>query len=115
MQVLVVDDEPEIRHILASYLGVEGYQVTTAADGAEALACIERDSPSLVVLDMRMPVMDGWDFAREVHNRGLDVPIMVMTAAGDAQRCAEEIRASSYVSKPVNLRQLIEKVDRLCA
>ena len=115
MQVLVVDDEPEIRNILASYLGVEGYEVATAANGAEAIACIERNSPRLVVLDMRMPVMDGWDFARAVRDRGLDVPIMVMTAAGDAYRCAQEIRASGYVSKPVNLRLLVEKVDSLCA
>src|ERR671933_352790 len=71
--ILVVDDDPVIRETVADILDFEGYSIETATNGREALQAIERAQPSLVLLDMRMPVLDGWGFAREVKERGLDL------------------------------------------
>ncbi|HVA22963.1 MAG TPA: response regulator [Chloroflexota bacterium] len=108
--VLVVDDDRAIVGTVQAVLVDEGYDVTTAADGREALAELQREMPSLVLLDMRMPVMDGWRFAQEVKQQGLRVPIVVMTAAQDARRWASEIGANGYVSKPFDIDQLLDVV-----
>lgn len=88
----------------------EGYEVATAANGQEALAELQRDLPSLVLLDMCMPVMDGWRFAEEVRQQGIAVPIVVMTAAQDASRWAAEIGADGYVAKPFDIDDLLSAV-----
>ena len=69
--ILVVDDDPSIVSTVSEILDFEGYPVQTAANGAEALRAIERMQPSLVLLDMRMPVMDGWGFANALRERGV--------------------------------------------
>ena len=74
--ILVVDDEAPIRTTIADILRDEGYTIKTASDGQEALQIVERIRPALVLLDMRMPVLDGWGFAHAVRERGLDVPIV---------------------------------------
>jgi DNA-binding response OmpR family regulator len=112
--VLVVDDDPMIRRTIGMFLNTEGYAVETAANGADALAHIARERPSVVLLDMRMPVMDGWTFVRELQLRGITLPIVVMTAAEDARRCAEEVGAAAYVAKPVSFPALIARIDQLC-
>lgn len=114
-RILVVDDDAIVRGTISMFLEVEGYAVQTAADGAEALEQIERERPAVVLLDMRMPVMDGWDFVRELHARNLDLPVVVMTAARDARRWAEEVGASAYVPKPVSLPALIARIDQLAS
>jgi CheY-like chemotaxis protein len=111
--ILVVDDDPAILATIEDILALEGYPVVTAGNGADALALVERVRPALVLLDMRMPVLDGWGFAREVRARGLDVPILVMTAAQNAQRWAAEIGADGYVAKPFDLFELLDAVARL--
>jgi two-component system chemotaxis response regulator CheY len=108
--VLVVDDDDAIVNTVESVLVDEGYAVSTAADGREALQEVDRELPSLVLLDMRMPVLDGWGFADEVKRRGIDVPILVMTAAQDARRWAAEIGADGYVSKPFEIEDLLQAV-----
>lgn len=110
--ILIVDDEAPIRDLVAQVLGFEGYPVKQAADGAEALQAVDRDRPSLVLLDMRMPVLDGWGFAAELQQRGVDIPIVVMTAARDAQRWSAEIRADAYLAKPFDLGELLETVEQ---
>ncbi len=110
--VLVVDDDPDIRELVQEALTDEGYQVVGAANGWEALAQIAAAPPALVLLDMRMPVLDGWGFAREVKARGLRLSIVVMTAAQDARRWAEEIRAQGYLAKPFELDELLDAVER---
>ena len=111
--ILVVDDDPVIRETVADILDFEGYSIETATNGREALQAIERAQPSLVLLDMRMPVLDGWGFAREVKERGLDLNIVVMTAARNAGRWAEEIDADGYLAKPFDLADLLATVERL--
>ena len=97
--VLVVDDDPLIRTSISEILDLEGYPVATAANGAEALESVEQSMPSLVLLDMRMPVMDGWGFAGALGERGIHLPILVMTAAQSAETWARE-EARGYLAKP---------------
>lgn len=112
--ILVVDDDPGILRIVSTILISEGYRVETAANGEEALRQVDADPPSLVLLDMRMPIMDGWEFAREVRGRGCDkLPILVMTAARDARRWADEIKADGYLAKPFDLDTLLDEVERV--
>lgn len=111
--ILVVDDDPSILMTVSEILDLEGYAVETAENGAEALRAVERTSPSLVLLDMRMPVLDGWSFARELGERGLKLPILVMTAAQSARDWADEIGAEGYLAKPFDLFDLLTAVERL--
>lgn len=112
-RILVVDDDPEIRTLVGEILELEGYPVETTANGAEALRAIEREEPALVLLDMRMPVLDGWGFARAMRERGWALPIVVMTAAQNARRWAEEIDAAAFVAKPFNLDDLLTTVEAI--
>ena len=109
--VLVVDDEADIRATVAAMLQIEGYDVAEAANGADALEVVERQPPDLILLDMRMPVLDGWGFASELRSRGHRIPIVVMTAARDAARWAGDIAASAFVAKPFGLDDLIDAVE----
>ena len=110
--VLVVDDDPLIRTSISEILDLEGYPVATAANGAEALESVERSRPSLVLLDMRMPVMDGWGFAGALGERGIQLPILVMTAAQSAETWAHEVGADGFLAKPFELVDLLDAVER---
>ena len=110
--VLVVEDDPAILSSVADILEFEGYSVETATDGAQGLSVLERVTPTLILLDMRMPVLNGWDFARIMKERGISVPILVMTAAQDARRWAQEIGADGYIAKPFHILDLIASVQR---
>ena len=112
-RILVVDDEPGIRTTVSAMLEIEGYEVDQAANGADALARLAHVMPDLIVLDMRMPVLDGWGFAAELRRRGHEVPIVVMTAARDAGRWAAEVSAAATLSKPFRYDDLIGAVERV--
>jgi two-component system, chemotaxis family, chemotaxis protein CheY len=111
--ILVIDDDQAIRTTVADLLEAEGYTVATAINGADGLTVLDRVKPALVLLDMRMPILDGWGFARAVHERGIQVPIVVLTAAHDAYRWAQEINAADVVAKPFDLVDLLDAVERL--
>jgi CheY-like chemotaxis protein len=110
--ILVVDDDPEILAMLRDFLESEGLAVHTAANGAEALDALDEVMPALILLDMRMPVLDGWAFAERFHERALTYPIVVMTAAESARRWAEEIGATGYIAKPFDVNELLETIER---
>jgi CheY-like chemotaxis protein len=110
--ILVIDDDASIRAVLSDALSDEGYAVQSAANGAEGLQAIDRAVPALVLLDMRMPVLDGWGFARQLRDRGMRIPIVVMTAAQDARQWAQEVEAIGYVAKPFDLTELLDAVGR---
>lgn len=112
-QILVVDDDLSIRTTLAEFLDMEGYAVETASNGVEALATVERTQPALVLLDMRMPVLDGWGFVQALQEQGRKLPIMVMTAAQDARQWAEEVGAAGYLAKPFDLMEVLSAVERI--
>ncbi len=107
--VLVVDDDDDIRFLLTMILEQEGYKVETAADGSEGLAAVKRRMPDLIFLDMKMPVMNGSEFAREFHAKyDSQAPIVVLTAAVDPEKCAKETGAVGWISKPFDLNTLVE-------
>lgn len=110
--VLVVDDDLTIVDIVRETLEFENIPVMTASNGREALECVEKVRPSVVLLDMRMPVMDGWQFASNARARGLKLSIVVMTAAHDAGKWAKEIGATDYLEKPFDLENLLAVVER---
>jgi CheY-like chemotaxis protein len=93
-------------------LEVEGYAVAQAMNGADALAAVETNPPDIILLDMRMPVLDGWGFAAEMRRRGHRIPIVVMTAARDAARWAGEIAAIAFIAKPFGYDDLIQAMER---
>lgn len=109
--ILVVDDDPDILSTVSDILEFEGYVVERALNGAEGLKVIDRIQPWLVLLDMRMPVLNGWDFARILKEQGINLPILVMTAAQDAQRWAHEIGAEGFVAKPFDLAELLLAIE----
>ena len=112
--VLVVDDDPAILITVSEILALEGYRVRTAANGVEALEAIAEERPALVLLDMRMPVLDGWGVAAQLRDLGISVPILVMTAAQNARGWAAEIDAQGFLPKPFDLEELLDRVGRLC-
>jgi CheY-like chemotaxis protein len=109
-RILVVDDDPSIIAIVSEILVSEGHEVVAAENGADALA--KAGDEALVLLDMRMPVLDGWAFAREFRAAGKRAPIIVMTAAENARRVAEEIGADGYLEKPFEIDEVIAAVER---
>jgi DNA-binding response OmpR family regulator len=110
-RVLVVDDDPSILDTVTSILTSEGFQVMAASGGAQALSLLQSWHPTLVLLDMRMPIMDGWAVARAMRESGSKVPIIVMTAAESAKRWADEIGAAGHLAKPFGLDELLECVE----
>ena len=114
--VLVVDDEASIRRLVELTLTDEGYEVVAAPDGATALELLRTCVPSVILLDMQMPVMDGADFAAAYRARGGALaPIVLLTAATNAEQRASEIDADAYLAKPFDLDQLIAVVERCVA
>ena|SRR5437764_162931 len=112
-RVLVVDDDAGIRDLLDLALAEAGYAVELAGDGAVALAMVDALAPDVILLDMRMPVLDGWAFAEAYRRRpGRRAPIVVMTAARDAPGSAAQIAAAAYLAKPFDLADLIACVAR---
>jgi CheY-like chemotaxis protein len=110
-RVLVVDDDDGVRELITSALADEGYDVATARDGAEALASARRDPPALILLDIRMPVMDGRDFARAYREAtGPHAPILVCTAALDGAETARAMGADGFLGKPFLLDELLGAV-----
>jgi CheY-like chemotaxis protein len=112
---LVVDDDAEVRATVRDALEFEGYAVLEAADGLLALAVVGGVHPCVILLDMRMPVMDGWAFAAAYRDRpGPHAPIVTMTAARDAASWAREIGAADVLAKPFDLDALYAVVERVC-
>ena len=113
-RVLIVEDDDGIRDLVDLVLSSAGYEILTATDGAAALQVVGTTHPDLVLLDMRMPVMDGWEFARR-YRAGPEphAPIVVMTAARDAAERAAEIDANGYLGKPFDVAELLALVGHL--
>ena len=115
MKVLIVDDEPDVLLILRVNLEAEGYQTALAADGETALRRIADERPDLILLDVMMPVKDGWGvletLARDIFNHRV---VVVSAKASDRDmRRALELGASAYLSKPFDPDELIEVVGRV--
>ena len=111
-RVLVVDDEPTVREVVAGYLRRDGHLVSEAADGPTALRLLESEPPDLVVLDMMLPGVNGLDILRRIRAAG-DMPVIMLTArAEESDRVAGlELGADDYVIKPFSPRELAARVN----
>ena len=112
--ILVVDDEQRIIDLARMYLEQDGYRVTSATDGASGHRQILRDKPSLVVLDLMLPQMDGWEVCRKVRAQS-DVPIIMLTARSDDidKIVGLELGADDYLAKPFNPRELVARIKAI--
>ena len=111
--VLVVDDDTAIRSLVETVLTDEGYEVATAENGRHALEVLKRVRPHVILLDMRMPVMNGWEFAAAYRKTpGPHAPILVITAGLDGKQKARDISADGLVTKPFDLDVLLEAVQK---
>ena len=111
--ILAVDDDIDLLGMVQLLLEDAGYRVATAADGQEALEKVAAELPDLILLDMKMPGMNGWEFARVFRERYNHLtPIVVLTAAEDARKRAAEVGADGYLGKPFDIDDLVRIVER---
>lgn len=112
--ILVVDDDPDILDALSEILEGEGYRVRRARNGREAFDRLGPVPPQLILLDLMMPVMDGWEFAtrlRQESQLSSDVPIIVLSADRNVGAKARELGAVGHLSKPFELGELLHLLD----
>jgi len=109
--ILVVDDEERIRTLLQAYLTQEGFRVVTAANGREALSVAQREKPELIILDIMMPEMDGYEFMR-LYTREHNEPVILLTARIEENDkiVGLELGADDYMTKPFSLRELTARI-----
>ncbi|HEY8279294.1 MAG TPA: response regulator [Bdellovibrionota bacterium] len=112
--VLVVEDDSDVRSSLGEFLSEEGYHVETAANGKEALLQLEKHKPGLVLLDLMMPVMNGWEFLEHKNKTPelSDVPVLVLSAVPGKPYVPG---ALACLKKPIDLQRLMDFVELYCA
>lgn len=111
--VLIIDDDPDMLETMQLVLGCDGHPCRTASNGVEALEKVAAARPGVVLLDMLMPIMNGWDTAHELRQRyGRTVPIIVVTAAENARARAAEVDADGVLAKPFDIDELRRLVER---
>jgi DNA-binding response OmpR family regulator len=111
-RVLVVDDEPMVRDVLARYLARDGFEVETAGDGEAALAAVESAGPDLILLDLMLPRIDGFEVFRRLRQSGATSPVIMLTARGTVtdRIVGLEVGADDYVSKPFSPKEVVARV-----
>jgi len=116
-KILLVEDNEMNRDMLSRRLARRGYEVVIAVDGSEGVAAAAREAPDLILMDMSLPVVDGWEATRQIRADPATaaIPVVALTAhamAGDRDR-AIEAGCNDYDTKPVELERLLEKISRL--
>jgi len=113
-KIMVVDDDPYIRELVRVFLQREGFDIVEAADGQEALARLEHTPADLVVLDIMMPNMDGWELCRELRKM-YDIPLLMLTAKGETSQKIKgfELGTDDYLVKPFEPAELVVRVKAL--
>jgi two-component system alkaline phosphatase synthesis response regulator PhoP len=116
-RILVVDDEIYIVHILDFSLGMEGYEVMTALDGEQALERVAEQKPDLIVLDIMMPKLDGYETCKVLKSSAetRDIPVILLSAKGRNvdQKTGFEVGADDYITKPFSPRKLVERINAI--
>ncbi len=116
-RILVVEDDPDLRTILKMQLVSQDFEVIETTNGAEGFAAVQADIPDCVILDLMMPVMDGFGFLKRVRSimAMTDVPILILTASEDERNKVRgfQYQADSYMKKPYDLDELTREVKRL--
>lgn len=113
VRVLVVDDDSSIRNVIALGLESEGHVAVVASDGRAALDLLADARPDVIVMDVRMPVMDGFEFARRYRAQGGRAPIVVLTALNDMEAVERELRPDRILQKPFDLDEMLQVVGSL--
>ena len=113
--VLIIEDDPTMLRGLKDRFQAEGYQAWTAGDGAEGLAAVLAGSPHLVILDIMLPKMNGFEVCRAVRDHGLEMPIIMLTAKGQEEDIVRGLNlgADDYVTKPFSVRELLARANAL--
>jgi len=113
--VLVIDDDEKITSLVRRSLAFAGYQVRTAADGEAGLKLLTEDTPDLIILDVMMPKLDGWEVVRRIREAGLSVPVLMLTAKDDVSDRVRglDLGADDYLVKPFALDELLARVRAL--
>ena len=113
--LLVVEDDMPLQRMMSSFLGLNGYRVIPAGNGQEALDAIERVMPDMVIADVMMPVMDGWELTQELRDAYPLLPIMLVTARDSIEdkRTGFTAGADDYLTKPIDLDELLLHVQAL--
>jgi DNA-binding response OmpR family regulator len=112
-KVLIADDEPALRSLLKTNLSFEGFETLTASNGEEALQVIKDEAPDVVLLDVMMPVMDGWQVLEELsknENRHTKVILVTAKASSEAQLQGWELGCDEYLTKPFDLDVMIQRI-----
>ncbi len=116
-KILVVDDEIYIVHILDFSLGMEGYEVITALDGDQAIEKARAEKPDLIVLDIMMPKLDGYETCKmlKADEATRDIPVILLSAKGRNvdQKIGFEVGADDYITKPFSPRKLVERINAI--
>ncbi len=118
LKVLVADDEPALRKLLKTNMELEGYDTLEASNGAEVLESVRRDNPDIILLDIMMPVMDGWEVLTALAANpeySQKVILVSAKASDDAQLQGWELGADEYITKPFDLDALLERVREVAA
>lgn len=110
--ILVVDDDEKIVQMLSRALRFEGYQVSTASNGEEALRFVDQVRPDLILLDVMMPKLDGWEVCRRIRNKDTKLPILMLTAKDEVENRIKglDIGADDYIIKPFHLEELLARI-----
>ena len=111
-QILIVEDEPNMRLGLKDNLEFEGYEVSLANDGSQGLAAIEKNNYDLILLDVMLPELSGFDVCKIAREKGIDTPIILLTAKGEEidKVLGLELGADDYITKPFGLRELLARI-----
>jgi DNA-binding response OmpR family regulator len=119
IRVLLVEDDPAVRRILTLQLQTRGFDVRTAADGAEGFRALQEDLPDCVVLDLMMPVMDGFELLKRIRSLGRteNLPVLILTASEDERHRlrTQQYLADAYVNKPYELDRVVLTIERLAS
>jgi len=110
--VLIVDDDPAIVEVIQMILATEGYSVLSATNGQEALDAITTVHPGLVLLDLNMPVMSGWELIDQLRNSRISIPVVLVTAGQLAREEAARLNVAGHLAKPFDLEDLLAIVDQ---
>lgn len=111
-KILIVEDDDNIRELLRLYLEREGFQISEAENGAVGLSTWKAENPDMMLLDVMMPVMDGWQVCKEIRASGSTMPIIMITAKGETMDKVSglELGADDYIVKPLEMREVIARV-----
>lgn len=113
--ILVVEDDPDMRELFCTMLTASGYNAIPAVDGVNALEIMDRDYIDLVIADLMMPRMDGYDLTRSLREANYELPILIVTAKDQFEDMQRGFRAGSddYMIKPINVKELVLRVEAL--